>query len=111
MAWFLYDNGLRYESVNMRQPICNDADFLLLAIFFGARHVDEPKKLYRIGVFSTNFKITFTTKTRQSVRKVAGWLGWLLGGCSNVHLLSIKKVLFVVETLFLSSIVYQSLHL
>ena len=111
MAWFLHDNGLRYERVNMRQPICNDADFLLLAIFFGARHVDEPTKLYRIGVFSTNFKITFTTKTRQSVRKVAGWLEWLLGGCSNVHLLSIKKVLFVVETLFLSSIVYQSLHL
>ena len=64
----------------MRQPICNDADFLLLAIFFGARHVDEPTKLYRVGVFSTNFKITFTTKTRQSARKVAGWLAWVALG-------------------------------
>ena len=63
----------------MRQPICNDADFLLLAIFFGARHVDEPTKLYRVGVFSTNFKITFTAKTRQSARKVAGWLAGLGG--------------------------------
>ena len=64
----------------MRQPTCNDADFLLLAIFFGARHVDEPTKLYRVGVFSTNFKITFTTKTRQSARKVAGWLAWVALG-------------------------------
>ena len=73
MDWFLYDNSLRHERVSMRQPIYNDADFLLFAIFFGARHVDERTKLCRI-VFSTNFKIIFTQKTRKSERKACFFL-------------------------------------
>ena len=86
-----------------------DANFQLFAMFFRARHMDEHTKLYRIGVFSTNFKIIFTTTTRQSAWKTCCFFsrGNLkifkrsLIGCSNVHLMSMKKVLFVVESLFI----------